>query len=163
SPGRFNSLRRQRGHSNNCAIESIEIDARQTRDRWRDFRSLSLLQIVAQFFGGLGKWMLGSPNFHCRGTLRARPSQASGKILKEYKGRDKIMEHEVRLALYNIKCLGRPASDPQCSAKLEAIDVEKAAFQPEYSRHTPCLTGRGFLYLSPHLSPKNRSGLLLIF
>src|SRR6266498_5727497 len=54
---------------------------------------------------------------------------ASDDFLKEYNGRRKIMEHEVRVALYNIKCLGRPASDPQCSAELTAIDAEKASLQ----------------------------------
>ena len=59
---------------------------------------------------------------------------ASDDFVKEYNGRRKIMEHEVRLALYNIKCLGRPASDPQCSAESAAIDEEKAALQAEYKQ-----------------------------
>jgi hypothetical protein len=59
---------------------------------------------------------------------------ASEDFLKEYNGRRKIMEHEVRVALYNIKCLGRPASDPQCSAESAAIDLEKAALQAEYKQ-----------------------------
>ena len=59
---------------------------------------------------------------------------ASDDFVKEYNGRRKIMEHEVRVALYNIKCLGRPASDPQCSAELTAIDAEKASLQSEYKQ-----------------------------
>ncbi len=59
---------------------------------------------------------------------------ASDDFVKEYNGRRKIMEHEVRVALYNIKCLGRPASDPQCSAESAAIDAEKAALQAEYKQ-----------------------------
>jgi hypothetical protein len=42
------------------------------------------------------------------------------------------MEHEMRLALYNMKCLGVPASDLQCSAELKAIDEEKLALEAEY-------------------------------
>jgi hypothetical protein len=59
---------------------------------------------------------------------------ASDDFVKEYNGRRKIMEHEVRVALYNLKCLGRPASDPQCSAESAAIDAEKAALQVEYKQ-----------------------------
>ena len=59
---------------------------------------------------------------------------ASDDFVKEFNGRRKIMEHEVRVALYNIKCLGRPASDPQCSAESAAIDAEKAALQVEYKQ-----------------------------
>jgi hypothetical protein len=59
-------------------------------------------------------------------------ADASDDFVKEYNGRRKIMEHEVRVALYDIKCLGRPASDPQCSAESAAIDVEKGALQAEY-------------------------------
>ena len=59
---------------------------------------------------------------------------ASDDFLKEYNGRRKIMEHEVRVALYDIKCLGRPASDPQCSVESAAIDAEKAALQAEYKQ-----------------------------
>ena len=59
---------------------------------------------------------------------------ASDDFVKEYNGRRKIMEHEVRVALYNIKCLGRPASDPQCSAESAAIDAEKASLQAEYKQ-----------------------------
>ncbi len=54
--------------------------------------------------------------------------------VKEYNGQCKIMEHEVRVALYNIKCLGLPASDPQCSAESAAIDAEKTALQAEYKQ-----------------------------
>ena len=59
---------------------------------------------------------------------------ASNDFVKEFNGRHKIMEHEVRVALYDLKCLGRPASDPQCSAESAAIDAEKAALQVEYKQ-----------------------------
>jgi len=59
---------------------------------------------------------------------------ASADFVKEFNGRRRIMEHEVRVALYNIKCLGRPASDPQCSAESAAIDVEKTALEADYKR-----------------------------
>jgi hypothetical protein len=44
------------------------------------------------------------------------------------------MEHEVRVALYNIKCLGTSAFDPQCRAESASIDAEKAALQAEYKQ-----------------------------
>ena len=80
--------------------------------------------------GELGQF-IALVNDELNGSVSA---DASDDFVKEYNGRRKIMEHEVRLALYNIKCLGRPASDPQCSAELAAIDVEKAALQAEYKQ-----------------------------
>jgi len=80
--------------------------------------------------GELGQF-IALVNDELNGSVSA---DASDDFVKEYNGRRKIMEHEVRLALYNIKCLGRPASDPQCSAELAAIDVEKAALQTEYKQ-----------------------------
>ena len=65
-------------------------------------------------------------------SLRDISPDASDNFVKEFNGRRKIMEHEVRVALYNIKCLGRPTSDPQCSAESAAIDAEKAALQAEH-------------------------------
>jgi hypothetical protein len=66
--------------------------------------------------------------------LRDISPDASDDFIKEVNGRRKIMEHEVRVALYNIKCLGRPASDPKCSAESAAIDAEKGALQGEYKQ-----------------------------
>ena len=40
---------------------------------------------------------------------------ASDDFVKEFNGRRKIMEHEVRVALYNIKCLGSVARNRQPS------------------------------------------------
>ena len=80
--------------------------------------------------GELGKFV-ALINDELDGSVSA---DASDDFVKEYNGRRKIMEHEVRVALYNIKCLGRPASDPQCSAELAAIDAEKAALQAEYKQ-----------------------------
>ena len=48
--------------------------------------------------------------------------------------RRKFVEHLIRVALYNIKCLGRPASDPRCNRESAAIDAEKAAIQVEYGQ-----------------------------
>src|SRR5438067_2036255 len=56
---------------------------------------------------------------------------APDDFVKEYKGRRKIMEHEVRVALHNLRCLGRYSFDPQCSAESAAIDAEKAALQAD--------------------------------
>jgi hypothetical protein len=66
--------------------------------------------------------------------LRDISPDASDDSVKEFIGRRKIMELEVRNALYVIKCLGVPASEPQCSAESAAIDVEKAALQAEYKQ-----------------------------
>src|SRR5258708_14413920 len=49
--------------------------------------------------------------------LRDISPDASDDFVKEINGRRKIMELEVRNALYIIKCLGVPASDPQCSTE----------------------------------------------
>ena len=80
--------------------------------------------------GELGKFV-ALVNDELDGSVSA---DASDDFVKEFNGRRKIMEHEVRVALYNIKCLGRPASDPQCSAESAAIDVEKTALQAEYKQ-----------------------------
>ena len=80
--------------------------------------------------GELGKFV-ALVNDELSGSISA---DASDDFLKEYNGRRKIMEHEVRVALHNIKCLGRPASDPQCSAESAATDAEKAALQAEYKQ-----------------------------
>ena len=52
----------------------------------------------------------------------------------EFIGRRKIMELEVRNALYTIKCLGMPTTDPQCSAESASIDKEKATLEAEYKQ-----------------------------
>ena len=83
-----------------------------------------------QISGELGKFV-ALVNDELNGSVSA---DASDDFVKEFNGRRKIMEHEVRVALYNIKCLGRPASDPQCSAEWAAIDVEKTALQAEYKQ-----------------------------
>ena len=66
--------------------------------------------------------------------LRAISPDASDDFVKEATGRHKIMEFEVRNALHIIRCLGVPASEPQCSAESAAIDEEKAALQAEYKQ-----------------------------
>ena len=80
--------------------------------------------------GELGQFV-ALVNDELNGSVSA---DASDDFVKEFNGRHKIMEHEVRVALHNIKCLGRPASDPQCSAESAAIDEEKAALQAEYKQ-----------------------------
>ena len=77
---------------------------------------------------------------------------ASDDFVKEFNGRRKIMEHEVRVALYNLKCLGRPASDPQCSAESAAIDEEKAALQAEYKQTHAAFDGK-WISLRASVSP----------
>jgi hypothetical protein len=67
-------------------------------------------------------------------ALRDISPDASDDFLKEVNGRRKIMELEVRNALHIIRCLGVPASDPQCSAESAAIDEEKTALQAEYKQ-----------------------------
>src|SRR6266566_2850036 len=64
-----------------------------------------------------------------RGPMSA---DAPPDFVRESDGRRKIMELEARNALHIIKCLGVPASEPQCSAESVAVDEEKAALQAEY-------------------------------
>jgi hypothetical protein len=64
---------------------------------------------------------------------------AGPEFVKETEGRRKIMEHEVRVALHDMKCLGLPASDPQCTEEATALESEKAALESEYA-----LTHRNF-------------------
>jgi hypothetical protein len=52
----------------------------------------------------------------------------------EFVGRRKIMDLEVRNALYVIKCLGVPSSDAQCSAESAAINEARAALEAEYKQ-----------------------------
>jgi len=67
---------------------------------------------------------------------------APDSFVKESNGRRKIMELEARNALHIIKCLGVPASDPQCSAELAAIDEEKASLQAEYRQTHAAFDGQ---------------------
>lgn len=85
-----------------------------------------------QISGELGKFV-ALVNDELDGLRDINPN-VSDNILNEFNGRRKIMEHEMRVALYNIKCLGVPASDPQCSSETAAIDEEKAALQAEYKQ-----------------------------
>ncbi len=74
--------------------------------------------------------------------LRDISPDASNDFVKEATGRRKIMELEVRNALYIIKCLGVPTSDSQCSAESAAIDEEKAALQAEYKQTHAAFDGK---------------------
>ena len=65
-------------------------------------------------------------------ALRDISPDAPADFVKEVEGRRKIMELEVRNTLHVIRCLGLPASEPQCSAESAAIDAEKTALQAEY-------------------------------
>lgn len=85
-----------------------------------------------QISGELGKFV-ALVNDELDGIREISPD-ASDDFVKEVSGRRKIMELEVRNALFIIKCLGVPASDSQCNAESAAIDSEKAALQAEYKR-----------------------------
>ena len=74
--------------------------------------------------------------------LRDISPNASDDSVKEFIGRRKIMELEVRNALCIIKCLGVPASEPQCRAESAAIDEEKAALQAEYKQTHAAFDGK---------------------
>jgi hypothetical protein len=84
--------------------------------------------------------------------LRDISPEASADFVKEVTGRRKIMELEVRNALYIIKCLGVPASDPQCSAESTAIDAEKTALQAEYKQTHAAFDGT-WISLRATISP----------
>src|SRR4029077_12111599 len=84
--------------------------------------------------------------------LRDISPNASDDSVKEFIGRRKIMELEVRNALYIIKCLGVPASEPQCSAESAAIDEEKAALQAEYKQTHAAFDGK-WISLRATISP----------
>ena len=83
---------------------------------------------------------------------RSVSSDASDDFGKEYNGRRKIMELEVRNALHIIRCLGVPASDPQCNAESAAIDEEKAALQAEY-KQTHAWSDGAWISLRASVSP----------
>jgi hypothetical protein len=55
---------------------------------------------------------------------------APADFVKEAEGRRKIMEHEVRVTLHDLKCLG--VSDPQCHEEAAAIEAEKVTLESEY-------------------------------
>jgi hypothetical protein len=84
--------------------------------------------------------------------LRDISPDASDDFVKEVNGRRKIMEHELRVALYDIKCLGVPASGPQCSAESATIDEEKAALQIEYKQTHAAFDGK-WISLHATVSP----------
>jgi Protein of unknown function (DUF2845) len=84
-----------------------------------------------------------------RGPVSA---DASDDFVQESNGRRKIMELEVRNALCIIKCLGVPASEPQCSAELAAIDEEKNALQAEYKETHAAFDGK-WISLRASVSP----------
>ena len=77
---------------------------------------------------------------------------ASDDFVKEATGRRKIMELEVRNALYIIKCLGVAPSEPQCNAESAAIDEEKAALQAEYKQTHAAFDGK-WISLRASVSP----------
>jgi hypothetical protein len=77
---------------------------------------------------------------------------APADFVKESDGRRKIMELEARNALHIIKCLGVPASEPQCSAESAAIDEEKAALQAEYKETHARFDGK-WISLRATISP----------
>ena len=85
-------------------------------------------------------------------SLRDVSPNASDDSIREFNGRRKIMELEVRNALCIIKCLGVPASDAQCSAESAAIDKEKAALEAEYKQTHARFDGK-WISLRATISP----------
>ena len=85
-------------------------------------------------------------------ALRDVSPNAPPDFIKEATGRRKVMELEVRNALHVIKCLGVPASDPQCKAESAAIEAEKAALEVEYEQ-THDVFDRKWISLSATVSP----------
>ena len=100
--------------------------------------------------GELGKFV-ALVNDELDGLRNISPN-ASADFVKEVNGRRKIMELEVRNALYIIKCLGVPASDPQCTAESAAIDAEKGALQAEYKETHARFDGK-WISLRASVSP----------
>ena len=100
--------------------------------------------------GELGKFV-ALVNDELNGLGDISPN-ASADFVKEVNGRRKIMELEVRNALYIIKCLGVPASDPQCTAESAAIDAEKGALQAEYKETHARFDGK-WISLRASVSP----------
>jgi hypothetical protein len=103
-----------------------------------------------QISGELGKFV-ALVNDELAGLRNISPD-ASADSVKEFNGRRKIMELEVRNALCIIKCLGLPASEPQCSAESAAIDKEKAALQAEYKQSHAAFDGT-WISLRASVSP----------
>ena len=84
--------------------------------------------------------------------LREISPDASDDFVKEVNGRRKIMELEIRNALHIIRCLGVPASEPQCSAESATIEEEKAALQVEYKQTHAVFDGK-WISLRATVSP----------
>lgn len=84
--------------------------------------------------------------------LRDISPNAPNNSVKEFIGRRKIMELEVRNALCIIKCIGLPASDAQCSAESAAIAREKAALEAEYKETHARFDGK-WISLHATISP----------
>jgi hypothetical protein len=89
-------------------------------------------------------------------SLRDISPNASADFVKEADGRRKIMELEVRNALYVIKCLDVPASEPTCSSESAAIDTEKAALQVEYEQTHSAFFDGMWISLRASVSPASK-------
>lgn len=85
-------------------------------------------------------------------SLRDISPDASDDFVKEASGRRKIMKLEVRNALHIIKCLGIPASEPQCTTETEAIENDKAALEAEYKETHAAFDGK-WISLRATVSP----------
>ncbi|MEY2491036.1 MAG: hypothetical protein QOC70_2978 [Verrucomicrobiota bacterium] len=90
-------------------------------------------------------------------ALRDISPDASADFIKETNGRRKIMELEIRIALYDMRCLGVSASDPQCSAEAAAIDAEKSALQAEYKQTHAAFDGNWISIPISSPAPKSRN------
>lgn len=88
--------------------------------------------------------------------LRDISPDAPSDFVIEANGRRKIMEHEIRVALYRIKCLGTAADDRGCHAESVAIDKETESLAAEYRQTHAAFDGTWVsLHVSVSPAPKN--------
>jgi hypothetical protein len=86
-------------------------------------------------------------------ALRDVSSDSSTDSLREFNGRRKIMELEVRSALHIIKCLGVPDSDAVCSAEAAAIANDKTGLEAEYEQTHAAFDGKWISIPVSSISP----------
>ena len=81
---------------------------------------------------------------------------APADFVREAEGRRKIMELEARIALYNLKWLGLPLSDPQRKAELAQLESDKAALKSEYAETHRVFDGQWISLPVTSVSPAPR-------
>ena len=74
-------------------------------------------------------------------------ADASNDFVYEINGRRKIMEHEVRVALYHTSVSAFLLQILSVTLNQWLLIPRRPRFRVNISRHTPPLTGSGFLYL----------------